>query len=207
LGAIFFAASLWHYSQVQRYFDPPALELPEQIKRLDAAGAIANAQEYRDWYVRAVLEEMALKRRYQQNNAAVAARVWTRLMGFLTGMVLVFSGCLFILGKMQEQVQVSGEAQGAKWALVTSSPGIVLALAGSALIGIATYIPVTVESTDSAVYLPVLAYVPAARKPPASIDPPAQVAPGQGKTQTPLPSDVERMLNEEAAKAKERPGK
>jgi hypothetical protein len=206
LGFVFFAATLWHYKDLQQYFQPPALDLREELHRLDAAPAPLSSPEYKDWYARALLEEMALQRRYQQNSVGMQTRIWTRLMGFLTGMVLVFSGCIFILGKLREDVQVSGDIQGAKWALVTSSPGIVLALAGTALIALAIYVPTTVESTDSLVYLPVQAKVqglPAAVPEPQPMEPPTpNKAAGE---EAPLPPDVEALMQQEAARSKPAP--
>lgn len=200
LGVIFFAATLWHYTQLQPHFKAPAMELREELQRLDRPGAPAASPEYKDWYARALLEEMALKRRYQQNSIGMQSRIWTRLMGFLTGMVLVFSGCIFILGKLREGVDVSGDIQGAKWALATSSPGIVLALAGTVLIGLAIYVPSTVESSDAVVYLPVQARVvpavPGAA--PQPMTPPALPAAADGAA---LPPELEAAMREEAAKA------
>jgi len=188
LGFVFFAATLWQYNDLQQYFKPPSLDLKAELQRLDASNPPASPA-YKDWYVRALLEEMALQRRYQQNSVGMQARIWTRLMGFLTGMVLVFSGCIFILGKLKEDTQASGNIQGAQWALATSSPGIVLALAGTALIGLAIYVPTTVESSDSLVYLPVqarLAELPTT--PPEAMPPPR------------LPADVEALMRDQAAK-------
>lgn len=208
LGAIFFLASLWQYNRLQQYFDPPNVELREEIKHLQPESA-AQTQEYRDWYVRALLEEMAMKRRYQQNSVVVQARVWTRLMGFLTGMVLVFSGCVFILGKLREDVTFSGDVSNAKWTLITSSPGVALAFFGAGLVAFAIYLPATVESSDAAVYLPAYAVMlPQASN--AALSHPLELS--SGANQKPLasaapsaasmPPDVSTMMNREAEKAR-----
>lgn len=196
LGLIFFAATLWHYNDLQRHFEVAMPDLREELRRLDNP---AITPEYKDWYARALLEEIALKRRYQQNAIGLQARIWTRMMGFLTGMVLVFSGCIFILGKLREDVQMSGDVQGAKWALVTSSPGLVLALAGTVLMALAIYVPSTIESTDSVVYLPVQAKVLApAKAPPAA---PPDMAPSHaGGTPPPMPAAVLEALQTDAGR-------
>lgn len=164
LGAIFVIGSLWQYGWLQLSLDPPKVELRQEIKHLETIAGVAPTQEYRDWYVRALLEEAVLKRRYQQQSIAVQSRVWTRLMGLLTGMVMVFSGCFFVLGKLRETATTPADALGAKPAPTprTSSPGIILALTGSALIALVICLPVTVELSDSAVYLPPHAAMPAA---------------------------------------------
>lgn len=206
LGAIFFVASLWQYDRLQQYFDPPKMELREELKRLQPGVEVAQTQEYRDWYVRALLEEMAMKRRYQQNSVVVQARVWTRLMGFLTGMVLVFSGCVFILGKLRENVTVSGDMSSAKWTLITSSPGVALAFFGSGLIAFAIYFPATVESSDSAVYLPSYAMVPLSAEN-GSLPVPKPMPPGENEKTAgksvpqALPPDVSKLMKQEAAKS------
>jgi hypothetical protein len=74
-------------------------------------------------------------------------------------MVLAMSGCVFILGKLREGVKFAGEAASAKWTLITSSPGIVLALAGAVLIGLSLKVTIKVESEDKPVYLPQLAEI------------------------------------------------
>jgi hypothetical protein len=206
LGAIFFVSSLWQYDRLQQYFDPPKMELREELKRLQPGVEVVQTQEYRDWYVRALLEEMAMKRRYQQNSVVVQARVWTRLMGFLTGMVLVFSGCVFILGKLRENVTVSGDMSSAKWTLITSSPGVALAFFGSGLIAFAIYLPATVESSDSAVYLPSYAMVPLTADN-GSLPAPNPMSPGENEKTArkavpqALPPDVSKLMKQEAAKS------
>jgi hypothetical protein len=114
-------------------------------------------------------------------------------------MVLVFSGCIFILGKLREDTNFSGDVQGAKWALITSSPGVVFAVCGAALVGLSIYVPTTVESSDSAVYLPVYARtVPQAAAPPAAMTP--APTPSNMSAAPPLPADVQELLRLESAK-------
>ena len=63
----------------------------------------------------ALLEVDALQRRYKQANAAMLARVWTRQMGFLTGMLMALVGSAFILGRIEiGQTTLSAEAQAPK---------------------------------------------------------------------------------------------
>jgi hypothetical protein len=44
------------------------------------------------------LERELIARRYDQVNLTVTTRLWTRLMGFITGMILALVGAAFVLG-------------------------------------------------------------------------------------------------------------
>ena len=48
------------------------------------------------------LEQELVARRYEQANLMLSTSLWTRLMGFITGMILALVGAAFILGKLQE---------------------------------------------------------------------------------------------------------
>lgn len=185
MGLLFFGLTLWNFRDLQGRLEYRTVDIQAVLEALQQDPVASKDPTYRDWYVRAVLEESTLKHRYRQNSAVIHARVWTRYMGFLTGMVLALSGCVFILGKLREQVNISAAAQGWTGTLVTSSPGLALALAGAVLVGISLYVPMTVETSDSPVYLPRQIEVSGAegegakdRPPPAPVGP---AAPPSGK--------------------------
>lgn len=153
MGFLFFAATLWNYYELQEQLKFHTADIRKLLQELEQVEASKDNPSYRDWYVRVVLEEAALKHRYQQTSALIQSRVWTRSMGFLTGMVLALSGCVFILGQMREVVKASMESKGVRGVFETSSPGLALALAGAVLIGISLYVKVSVDTSDSPVYL------------------------------------------------------
>jgi hypothetical protein len=95
-----------------------------------------------------------MRNRYRINTAAIESRTWTRLMGFVTGMAMVLTGCFFILAKLREGYKASGEAAGTKGALETNSPGLVLATGGAVLICVSLVVQGDVKDTDASVYLP-----------------------------------------------------
>lgn len=104
--------------------------------------------------VLALLEADALQRRYHQANATMLGRVWTRQLGFITGMLLALVGAAFILGRLREDVtRISAEGKGLKGALESSSPGIILATLGTLLIIMTIWIPFGVETRDVNTYL------------------------------------------------------
>ena len=80
------------------------------------------------------LEVSAMERRYHQANVSLLTRTWTRYLGFVTGMVLAMVGATFILGRLETPpTTVSGEAPGWKLEVISTSPGLVLAVLGIGL--------------------------------------------------------------------------
>jgi len=124
------------------------------INRADAAAQGISDIAYRDWAVRSTLEQAALQQRFNVQVAIVKGRLWSRFMGFLTGMLLALTGCVFVLGKLRTDIDFSGSARGVSAVLKTTSPGVYLALLGTIIIGTALAVPGSVEGTDVAVYLP-----------------------------------------------------
>jgi hypothetical protein len=120
---------------------------------------VSASLDYLRYKTLVLLESDALQRRYQQVNAAMLSRVWTRQMGFLTGMLMALIGSAFILGRLEvRETTLSAEGSapgtaGLKGALGTSSPGIVLATLGAVLMGITITIPGQIATTDTPVYL------------------------------------------------------
>ena len=109
---------------------------------------------YISWKATFLLEKDVIQHRYQQVNATLLLRAWTRYLGFLTGMILAFIGSVFILGKLREEaIQINGETEGIKASLNTSSPGIVLAVLGVLLMCLTIIIPFEFEIRDTPVYL------------------------------------------------------
>jgi hypothetical protein len=80
--------------------------------------------------------------------------MWTRLMGFTTGMVLAIVGAVFILGKLREQqTELKNETEALKVSLTTSSPGIVLAVLGSFLMSTTLLTKFDIDVRDLPVYV------------------------------------------------------
>ncbi len=99
------------------------------------------------------LERELIARRYRTASALLSLRLWTRLMGFLTGMILAMVGAAFVLGKLTSpESEISGGASGATLSVKSASPGIVMAVLGTVLIGISLTVPVTADVKDVAIY-------------------------------------------------------
>lgn len=171
LALLFFVGTFWNYAHLQSRLTQQDPDIVASIEKLRST---APSQDYQDWYLRVVLEERAMRSRHHQNAAVIESRVWTRFMGFVTGMVMVMAGCIFILGKLDADFDGSLKASGQEGALKTNSPGLVLAVAGTVLIAISLVVSVNIEVTDKPVYIPDQNLAPdAARTPPSPAPLPA----------------------------------
>jgi hypothetical protein len=91
--------------------------------------------DYIRWITLARLEEKSLDRRYSQGGLLLVSRIFTKYLGFFTGMILAIVGAVFIIGKLQES---SSDIEGAigeqmKLKIVSSSPGIIFGVLGTLL--------------------------------------------------------------------------
>lgn len=157
-AALFFAwESVSEFSDFKARITSPSTDLSPIFQQLESSGATitpSNRLEYAQWKTLVLLEQETVKHRYAQGNATILARLWTRLMGFTTGMVLAIIGSAFILGKLQEaQSELKQETELLKFSLATSSPGIVLAVLGTALMSITLLTRFDIEIHDVPVYL------------------------------------------------------
>lgn len=103
------------------------------------------------------LERELIARRYNQANLTITTRVWTRLMGFITGMILALVGAAFILGKLSEdfsEATAKAGPPGQEWmfSVRSASPGIVLVVMGTALMALSISIQATYSLEDQAIY-------------------------------------------------------
>lgn len=157
MGLFFFLASLAHLYYLHEKVAHERIDLQaafEDYERSVEASDDMRGLAYLRWKTAALLEGDAIARRYHQANSAMLARVWTRYLGFLTGVILALTGAVFILGKLREESsQLGVEGQGYKATLNTSSPGLMLALLGSILIAITLVVPFKIGTRDVPLYL------------------------------------------------------
>lgn len=100
------------------------------------------------------LEAYSLRRHTHQANVLLMARVWTRYLGFVTGMILALVGATFILGKLQiATTDVNARVQMAELSIKSSSPGLILVFLGVLLMLATIVTHHQIETTDTAVYL------------------------------------------------------
>jgi hypothetical protein len=161
LTGVFVVASFWQIHDIQQRIDAPNQSTADSVFRLleqqIGSGRVAMPAGYADVRIVAALETDALSRRYRHASSALLARTWTRYMGFLTGMIMALVGAAFVLGRLEEgETQFTGEAQGAKWAFITTSPGLILAALGSGLMLTALIVKADVDIKDGSAYAPLL---------------------------------------------------
>ncbi len=209
MGVFFFAASLWQLNTVQQSAAHTTLDLAPvfadfERRSVSPAGARDPAANlaYLRLKTALLLENDVVTRRYHQANSAMLARVWTRYLGFVTGMILALVGAIFVLGKLREDpTSLEAETGGVKGSLTTSSPGILLACLGAALMIVTLTVTYEVKTRDAPVYLPLAGGAEAApaRWPGQSAGNVAAGAqpPGAGLT----PAEVEKRLFPPAAEA------
>jgi len=100
------------------------------------------------------LEREAMARRYNQGNLLIATRLWTRMMGFVTGMILALIGAAFVLGKLSEDIsELSASSSNVSVSLKSASPGIILCVLGTFLMAMTIWVPVDLSTRDAALYV------------------------------------------------------
>ncbi len=149
LAAFFFLATLYLMLDLKAHVtDPPALSKRELVGLLE----LGNAAPVEKALV--LLEANALERRYHQANISLMARLWTRYLGFLTGMILAFVGAGFVLGKMREQrADLAAEGAFGKLSLSTHSPGLLMVGMGTILMLTTILNHPRIDVADAPVYL------------------------------------------------------
>lgn len=130
-----------------------SLSVPENIESPDQAHR---------FNVFAQLEASVLSQRYHQANVFLMSRVWARYLGFVTGMILALVGAAFILGKLREKpTELHAEGGGGAVSLRSTSPGIIMAVLGVALMATTIVTHHDITTAESSVYV----QIPSAEKP------------------------------------------
>ena len=151
-GVVFFAFT--SLTELREFYDRVEQQPIDLTPVFEAGQDLPITAKSLEFEVLATLEAEALSRRYAQVNATMLARVWTRQMGFVTGMILAIIGAAFVLGRLQDPpTKLEAEGGGFKTTLDTNSPGLVLGTLGAGLMALTIAVPFKVETRDVAVYL------------------------------------------------------
>ncbi len=67
---------------------------------LDFANNNLDYQKYLQWITLTKLEQESLYRRYNQGGLLLMSRIYTKYLGFFTGMIMAIVGAVFIIGKI-----------------------------------------------------------------------------------------------------------
>ncbi len=102
-----------------------------------------------------LLEANIVERRYHQSNALMMFAVWSRYLGFVTGMILAVVGAAFILGKLAEPESRFGAAAPGGWKaeIRSTSPGLILCFLGVVLIVASIVTLHSLHTRDAATYI------------------------------------------------------
>ncbi len=158
LTIFFFFASFYQlYYLHAKIENGPQIDLNQAIK-LSEDKIKNNEQEQLlqiiQWKTLATLDEHTLNQRYHQANVLLMARIWTRYLCFVTGMILCLVGASFILGKIEQaETVVDGKNPLVDFSIKTSSPGLVLALLGTVLMMTSVLVHNEIKVTDGPAYL------------------------------------------------------
>lgn len=170
MAIFFFVSSLVQLGRLNENISyKPSASLSAELTAFERANpeAVRDGEHLR-WKTLVLLEQQTLEHRYAQVNATLMLRAWTRHLGFLTGMILALVGAIFILSKLSEsETQLSVEGAGAKGALATSSPGLVLASLGTILMVVTLTANFEFTTRDLPVYLSAAGAAEAVPPPPA----------------------------------------
>jgi hypothetical protein len=157
LTIVFVVLSTFQLGRLQSYIQQEPTLTVEQLGLMPgkASDDDVAAFSYAQFRTLTALELHVIQRRHHQANLLVMSRTWTRYMGFLTGMILALIGATFVLGKLQEsETKTEGSAGAVKFAIQSSSPGLVLAVLGTLLMSITLFSNVSLQGSDQSVYLP-----------------------------------------------------
>jgi hypothetical protein len=101
------------------------------------------------------LEAANIDNQFHQGGVLLMSRVWTTYLGFVTGMILALVGAAFVLGKLHDESasELKGEGHGLSVSFASASPGLVLAVLGTALMIASIVVHHSIEVTIRPVYL------------------------------------------------------
>lgn len=97
--------------------------------------AISSKIAYIKLYSLASMEEISMNRRYNAAGASMLSGIYTRYLGFFTGMILAIVGAIFVISKFRENLSNidMSLAEQMKFRILSSSPGILFAFLGTVL--------------------------------------------------------------------------
>ena len=157
LTVFFFVSSLVQLMVLhQRIAAGPAIAPAQLLRASDCPSAWAAdaCLALRRHDTAALLEADTVAKRYHQASVLVMSSIWSRYLGFVTGMTLALVGAAFILGQIDAQPsELEGQGVGWNVTLKTASPGLSLVVLGSVLMIVSMVTLHEIKTRDDAVYL------------------------------------------------------
>jgi hypothetical protein len=189
LTLFFFAATLLQVVRLNERIDASPKLDAAALTALAACGpgrSEAACSTERRLQLAVALEVHTIALRHHEAAVLLMAALWSRYVGFVTGMTLALVGAAFILGRLTDggtQVTVGGDSAAVKLALATASPGIVMVIAGVVLMTLTITTLQQFSTHDAAIYFSGDAASPAGPPPSIYMEPGAAAAPAS----VPLP--------------------
>jgi uncharacterized membrane protein len=180
LAAFFFFASFVQLYYLHREITTaPSFGLSAQARDIPLTGSETPNQRLAIFRFRTAseLEVQLVARRYRHASVLLLGRVWALYLGFVTGMILSLMGAVFVLAKLREtETEVSAQAAGARYAIKSASPGIIMAVLGVVLMMTTILTNHRIDVLDAATYLQFDGRSPRSRSddqspPPSLVDP------------------------------------
>jgi hypothetical protein len=113
-----------------------------------------NKGEFIKLYILAKMDEQLINKRYSQAGSLLISRLYTKYLGFFTGMILAIVGAVFIISKLSERVtKLETSTEAFKVSLVSASPGIIFGILGTSLMLATILKQNNIETTDTATFL------------------------------------------------------
>lgn len=157
LTLFFLIGTLWQLWYLQlRIQRAPTLPIAE-LKVDRGCGPQVDATQclsLKRMQIAAILESNIVARRYHQANMLLMSSVWSRYLGFTTGMIIALMGAAFILGQLKIGATSleAGSTQGMRATLQSTSPGIVMCVLGVVLMVMTIVTLHTLNTKDTALY-------------------------------------------------------
>jgi hypothetical protein len=113
-----------------------------------------DKEEFVKLYMLAKMDEQLMNKRYSQGGALLISRLYTKYLGFFTGMILAIVGAVFIISKLKEDsTQLETSSEKFKLSLISSSPGIIFGVLGTCLMMTTILKQNDIDIKDVATYL------------------------------------------------------
>jgi hypothetical protein len=156
-SVFFLATSYWQMTKLaSRIQNGPTLVVNEFPTSGNTATSrqVMNDLEFARWIVLARLETYVTTSRHHQSNTMLMFAIWTRYLGFVTGMILSLLGAAFVLGRLREpHTEIGGDSPAVRISLASSSPGLILVVLGAFLMTLTIVKQAHIQLNDQPVYI------------------------------------------------------
>ena len=156
LTLFFFAVTLYQLVVLnQRIDQSPEIDTAVLLAPTACPATLPGdaCQAYRRTNISVALEVNLVARRHHQANVMLMASVWSRYLGFITGMVLALIGAAFVVGQLRDRgTTVEANIAASKATIASASPGMVMVTLGVLLMGITIVIRHELDTRDAPLY-------------------------------------------------------